>query len=260
MDLKELQENWNEFGKIDPLSSIFRLTEKGKKWQPEEFFQLGRDEVEVLMKDIASLGFNLSRIKALDFGCGVGRITQALAPYFTQVYGIDIAPSMLELAKQYNRYPGKCTYLLNETDDLKLFEDNSLNFIYSNITLQHMEPRYSRNYLGEFMRVLAPQGLLIFQQPSERRIRSEDEKLLKKFKRRIRSVIPRPLLDSYYRIKGIDLEEESEGEPKMEMYAIPENEVVQLLEGHGGRILQISENQSSGPHWISLRYCVTKNR
>ena len=69
-------------------------------------------------------------------------------------------------------------------------------------------------------------------------------------------MIPQPLLNSYYRIKGIDLDQELEGQSKMEMYAFPQEEVVQLLEGQGGRILRISENQSSGPHWVSLRYWV----
>ena len=259
MDLKELKENWNEFGRIDPLSSIFRPDQKGEKWQPEEFFELGREEVEILMRDIASLGFNLSPIKALDFGCGVGRITQALAPYFDEVYGIDIAPSMIELAKRYNRYAHKCIYLLNETDDLRLFGNDHFTFVYSTLTLQHMEPRYSKNYLREFLRILAPRGLLVFQQPSERRIRTEDQKFLKRLKRSIQSMVPQPLLNSYYRIKGIDLGQELEGQPKMEMYALPQEEVVQLLEGQGGRLLRISENQSSGPHWVSLRYWVTKN-
>lgn len=113
----------------------------------EEFFELGRREIDALMKDIISMGFNLSRRRALDFGSGIGRVTQVLARYFEEVSGIDRASSMIELARQYNRYPEKCRYFLNDSGNPKLFRDNHFNFVYSNITLQHMEPRYSMNYL-----------------------------------------------------------------------------------------------------------------
>src|ERR1700682_912533 len=49
----------------------------------------------------------------LDFGCGVGRLTQGPASYFASVRGVDIAPSMIELAKRHNRYPDVCHYDLN---------------------------------------------------------------------------------------------------------------------------------------------------
>ncbi len=48
--------------------------------------------------------------RALDFGCGVGRLTQALARHFNIVDGVDIAPSMIELANQFNRSGGRCRY------------------------------------------------------------------------------------------------------------------------------------------------------
>ena len=120
------------------------------------------------MNYIDSLEITLSGNKALDFGCGVGRLTQALCLYFDQCYGVDIAPSMIELAEKYNRYTRKCRYYINSAQDLSLFENNSFNFIYSNIVLQHMEPKYSKNFIKEFIRVLAGDGLLIFQIPSER--------------------------------------------------------------------------------------------
>ncbi|WP_420485333.1 class I SAM-dependent methyltransferase [Iningainema tapete] len=109
----------------------------------------------------------MSRKTALDFGCGVGRLSQAMVQYFETVHGVDISPSMLKLADKYNQHGSKCKYHLNDQDNLKLFPDNYFDFIYSKITLQHMEPQYSRRYIREFLRILAPQGLLIFQIPSQ---------------------------------------------------------------------------------------------
>ena len=85
IDLKELQKNWDTFGKIDPLWAIITWPDKkGNRWDLEEFFSLGREEIAMIMTHIASLGLSLQHRKALDFGCGVGRVTQALAPILTR--------------------------------------------------------------------------------------------------------------------------------------------------------------------------------
>jgi SAM-dependent methyltransferase len=169
MELKELQKNWNEFGSSDPLWAILTLPEKRNgKWQLHDFFQTGEQEIANLLHDVQRLGLPLRHGRALDFGCGVGRLTQALCGHFEHCCGIDIAPSMIKLANKYNRHSPRCSYILNEADDLSIFADNHFDFIYTTIVLQHMEPRYSRKYIEEFLRILAPAGVLVFQIPSER--------------------------------------------------------------------------------------------
>ena len=59
MQIRELQVNWNEFGKTDPLWAI--LTEPGKegnKWDLEDFFDTGKREIDELITFIKSLGFS----------------------------------------------------------------------------------------------------------------------------------------------------------------------------------------------------------
>jgi SAM-dependent methyltransferase len=168
MDLDELQRHWDELGKRDPFWAVLTDPQKkGRKWDPIEFFKTGEEEIACIMEYVESLGFPLPRNRALDFGCGVGRLSQALCGYFKRCCGVDIASSMIELAKTYNRYGNRCQYYVNESDDLRLFENDSFDFIYSNIVLQHMRPKYSKKYIQEFLRTLAPGGLLIFQIPSE---------------------------------------------------------------------------------------------
>jgi ubiquinone/menaquinone biosynthesis C-methylase UbiE len=168
MNLKELQRHWDEFGKTDPLWAIVSRPEtKNGKWNTHEFFQTGEEEIARVMKQVDALGLLRARRKALDFGCGVGRLTQALCGHFDQAVGVDIAPSMIKLAEQFNRYGERCQYYLNEADDLSLFEDSSFDFVYSVIVLQHMQPEYSKKYLQEFLRILAPGGMLVFQLPSQ---------------------------------------------------------------------------------------------
>ena len=122
MRLKDTQKYWDFFGKSDPLFFILTFKDKrGGKWNKEEFFNTGKREIAESMNYIKSLGFPIPAGRALDFGCGVGRLTQSLADNFGEVYGVDIAPSMIALANQYNRHGDKCKYFLNQKDNLRLF-------------------------------------------------------------------------------------------------------------------------------------------
>jgi hypothetical protein len=73
---------------------------------------------------------------------------------------------MIERAKSINKYGRNCCYLLNVHQHLRIFSDQQLSFIYSNIVLQHIPPDLSELYLQEFLRILEPGGLLVFQLPS----------------------------------------------------------------------------------------------
>lgn len=69
---------------------------------------------------------------ALDFGCGVGRLTRAMAPFADTVYGVDVAPAMLDIARRHA--PGNVIY----TDSIP---DVELDWVNSLIVFQHIHPR-----------------------------------------------------------------------------------------------------------------------
>jgi SAM-dependent methyltransferase len=167
VELKEVQRNWNLFGETDPLGAILTVPSKMRgKWDEREFFQKGVDEIDAVMEYIRPFRPDLPRGEALDFGCGVGRLTQALARHFDRCVGVDIAPSMIALANRYNRFGRRCEYVLNEVNDLSRFGPGRFDFIYTFIVLQHMRPEYSLNYIKEFIRILKPGGLAVFQLPT----------------------------------------------------------------------------------------------
>ena len=150
MNIKRLRRHWDALGKTDPLwANLTNDDKRGGKWDADEFFLTGEQEIEEVMDFVGSLSVTFPYGRALDFGCGVGRLTQALAARFDEVWGVDIAPSMIEAANRYNRHPGTCHYYLNDRTDLTRFEDGSFDFIYSNIVLQHMRPRDQRWNLAE---------------------------------------------------------------------------------------------------------------
>ena len=130
MDFADLQRHWDAFGRIDPLWAI--LTDpnrRGNRWDKVEFFATGREEIAAHLAHAASLGVPGRRRRALDFGCGAGRLTQALAAHFDEAIGVDVAPSMIDLARRHNAHGDRCSYLVNEQPDLSRFPDATFDIL-----------------------------------------------------------------------------------------------------------------------------------
>ena len=136
------------------------------RWDVDEFFATGRTEIAALVAELDKRGLTFNRGRAMDFGCGMGRLTQGLGRVFDHADGVDIADTMIELAREHNQLRDKVEYHLNVADDLSLFEDGRFDFIYSTIVLQHNPPPAARKYIEEFMRVLAEGGLAVFDMPT----------------------------------------------------------------------------------------------
>lgn len=248
MKLDELRDNWERFARMDPLWAVLTAEDKtGGRWEAEEFFATGEQEVEAVMARLTRMGAAVGSSTALDFGCGVGRLTQALARRFGSVCGVDISSAMIEQAERFNRYPETCCYRVNQADHLGVFETGTFDFVYSSITLQHMRPVLSRRYVLEFLRVLKPGGVLVFQLPCDRRPPRSPGKRL------VWTLVPERIIDAalrwQYRRRASRL-----GRPVMEMYGIPEREVVRLLQDHGATILGIEPLEPDTTVWLSRRY------
>jgi SAM-dependent methyltransferase len=158
--LKRTARTWETWGQKDPLWAILSARGAfGRKWDLDKFFDTGREEIEIFIEHCRNIGIDLPSGCALDFGCGVGRLSRALAAHFDEVVGIDIAPSMIALANQYNTGP-KFRFLLNKEPDLAIIPDTSIDFIYSSRVLQHVPPDAVKQYVTEFYRVLRPGGMM----------------------------------------------------------------------------------------------------
>jgi SAM-dependent methyltransferase len=166
----KLRENWQSLGSDDPLWAILSDPRaKGGKWSVDEFLRTGQREINRVFGWLDQQGLKVNNHdRALDFGCGAGRLTQALAKRFDRCTGVDVAASMLEAARKLDP-PQNCEFVLNERSDLSVFPDQSFDFIYSSIVLQHIPHPYAIGYIAEFCRLLAPHGVMVFQIPVEKR-------------------------------------------------------------------------------------------
>jgi len=175
-DARASQEYWDKHAASDPLWTVLAFPDKsGGRWTLADFMKTGEREIALLYHRFSTLGLALPEKRALDFGCGVGRLTQALARRHQRVVGADISQGMIDLARQLNHYPDRAQYICTAASGLETLTAGSFQFIYSNIVLQHVEPDLSVHYLREFFRLLEPNGLLVFQLPSHKEIPVEAE-------------------------------------------------------------------------------------
>jgi 2-polyprenyl-3-methyl-5-hydroxy-6-metoxy-1,4-benzoquinol methylase len=167
--LRSSQRAWERLARKDPLWAVLTDPRKrGRAWQEDEFFATGTREIATLFGYLEGRGIAPADHRlALDFGCGVGRLSRALATRFDEVHGVDASPTMIERARGLNaQAPGKMTFILNQAPDLAQLPSARYSFIYSNIVLQHIPYPASLTYVREFMRLVRPGGLVVFQTPT----------------------------------------------------------------------------------------------
>ena len=222
MSLEKLQSHWDHFGSEDPMFAVLTDPDKkGGKWDEDSFYATGREEIAKLLSSLDRHRILFKKRRALDFGCGAGRLSQALAEHFDKVSGIDIAPSMIHLAESNNRFPDRLTFHLNSSNSLP-FPQFMFDFLYSNYVLQHIAPEYAKRYIAEFMRVLDHSGVAVFQFTSAPRATS---------KRLLAQTMPAFMLKAYRRLRF--------GKHYMEMHGIPVEEVEQIVADNGGQVLRM---------------------
>jgi 2-polyprenyl-3-methyl-5-hydroxy-6-metoxy-1,4-benzoquinol methylase len=223
-------------------AALSRNVYRGNRWDPEAFFETGRTEIADVISYVASLGLHLKRDRALDFGCAIGRLTQALADHFGEVIGVDIASSMIDRAREYNTRGDRVTYLVNAAPDLSLFESATFDFIYTNKVLQHIPPDHQLGYMREFVRLLRPGGIAVFQTRNGPVIRpgtlralayTLNRRYFRRFAQRIRR------------------------RPAYEMHFVARSRVESVIAAAGGRVVNVVD-LSRGKPARSLRYCIAK--
>src|SRR5213075_50537 len=92
-------DDWNALGEQEPFFSVLTedrfLCERMSEADREAFFATGEADIAQIFELI-----DFAPKSALDFGCGVGRLTRALAKRVEHVIGVDAAESMLRIARE----------------------------------------------------------------------------------------------------------------------------------------------------------------
>jgi ubiquinone/menaquinone biosynthesis C-methylase UbiE len=238
-ELESLGRTWDSLGHSNPMWAIL-TTPQSQHWDPEEFFSTGEQEVATEFAYLESLDIEWGRGRALDFGCGLGRLTQPLADRFDEAVGVDIAASMIEGARTANKRGSRCQFVLNERDDLTVFPDETFDFVFSLLVLQHMPPTLSERYMAEFVRVLKPGGIGYFQMTEYSR--NPVRRFLMKYV---------PIETLYWLLRH-------RTRPPFKMYGRDLDEIVAVLTSVGADVVGVRTRSYGRNFWLDHRIVLRK--
>jgi SAM-dependent methyltransferase len=248
---------WNEVGRRDPLRAILRNpADPESVWNIDDFFATGRSDAARLMAEVSRLAPGLARRRALDFGCGVGRVTRALSDYFDSVVGVDVAPSMVRQARELHRDDRRCRFFVNRAHNLHRFGNDTFDLVYSRLVLQHIPAAGVRRYLPELVRVLAPRGILMIQIPDVIGIGGEEAfcnaPVANTF---LKQYCPRTLVRAYRRVRYRLIVDDSVAQ---DMFGLHQSDVVDALRLAEASVLEVRPDQSHGLAGLGFEYWATK--
>ena len=228
-----VERHWNLLVQKDPMSAVLSYK---NHWDYDKFIQTGERDVEGKLCYLSSkVSTQFKRI--LDFGCGIGRISQAFAARGYSVTGIDISNEMIKLAQRLNKYPKKCKYehIRNIASTKQI--DNKFDLIFSHLVFQHMGVKDIKRSLISLMDLLACGGFFYFQIPYE---------FMKK--RTFKSII-----DLYLNLFRSEY-------PILETKCLSKEKITLIMKDKGGAVLDVVEDESAGPDFHSCWFLVEKER
>jgi len=124
----------------------------------DEFFATGRAYVTGLLAQFEQHFGPVARHRALDHGCGVGRLSPPLAGTFTQVVALDIAPAMLAEAARNAAAADTTNIAFALADDALSHAEGAFDFVNSHLVLQHIPVRRGVVILDALIDRVAPGG------------------------------------------------------------------------------------------------------
>jgi SAM-dependent methyltransferase len=244
VSLDRHKEDWERLAEVDAMWAVLTSPdEKGGAWDADRFFATGEAEIAHVLTLVDAVQ-PVPRGRALDFGCGVGRLTRALGAEFERAVGVDISEAMVEQARRLNEASLTCEFRVNTTPDLRQFETGSFDFVYSSLVLQHLPSAgHVEGYVAEFLRIARPDGLVVFGIPRQIAFPY--------------SLQPRRRLYGFLRRLGVSEKWMLRRTPltPMRMTVVKEAAVRKLLAEHGATVLE-AESIDEGPV-AALRYYVS---
>lgn len=214
---------WKFLGETEPYWSVIThenylvdTFDQGR----EAFYASGEAEASMLDLALKRHGIDLhTECRCLELGCGVGRVTAALARRYREVIGVDISAPHLTLARNELQSQGISNVQyehLSTLDQVNTF--GPIDLFYSKIVLQHNTPPVISILLKNLLGSLNSGGVGLFQIPVY--------KTGYKF-----------LIEPYLR---------EQNETNMEMHFYPQAQLFQLIEEANCRVCEVYEDDAIG--------------
>lgn len=157
--LRDTDADWQAIGSADPFWGVLTQPQfRRDRMQPADldaFYQTGVVHITGVVEIIEMITQTRFHARsALDFGCGVGRLAEAMAAHADQTTAYDISPGMLAAARARGLGQNQVTYT-NEFPAAGRFD-----WINSYIVFQHIPPVRGMALLQQLLDRLLPGGVI----------------------------------------------------------------------------------------------------
>lgn len=154
---RDTDRDWQQIGAEEPFWGVVTLPELRKdaltSQTLETFYNSGVEHVALLNQTVTRMfGQGVQARRALDFGCGAGRITHAMVRHADRVVGLDISEGMLEKAR--------ARQVAGVDFCNRLGDDDRFDWIHSYIVFQHIPQARGMVILRDLLKRLEPGGLV----------------------------------------------------------------------------------------------------
>ena len=228
---------FDHLGKIDPHWSVL----SAEKYRADrivetegEFFASGEVDVRNFQATARRCSVSLNRDgECVELGCGLGRGTIWLSRIFSHVTAIDISAPHLEIASQAVAARGVRNIKFQQFDSLEVLDRlTPFDAFFCLLVLQHNPPPVMALMLRKILRRLKSGGLAYFQIP---------------------------VFQPSYHFKPDEYIKNPSQLGQLEMHILPQRDLFRIIRETDCEVLEVREDGSAGPTFVSLRLLLVKN-
>lgn len=162
--MKRSDRSYDNVGRTEPYYGVITLerflSAKLDAAALREFFATGESQVARVLATIrAHLAADFKPRRALDFGCGVGRILIPLAREAGHAVGVDVSDAMIAEAARNCRERNLTNVSFVKSDDQLSRLEGAFDLIHSSIVFQHIAPRRVEMLVRGLLAHLEPGGV-----------------------------------------------------------------------------------------------------
>jgi ubiquinone/menaquinone biosynthesis C-methylase UbiE len=156
---ERMRADWNQRARDD---AHFYVAFGGRDQTEEEFLATAADVLRSIEGQLKRLPAKANRraFRALEIGCGPGRLVKSLSRHFGEIHGVDVSDEMIRLARERLGDIPHAHFHTTDGASLPQFADESFDFVYSYAVFQHIPSRdVVLEYMREIRRLLKPGGV-----------------------------------------------------------------------------------------------------
>ncbi len=155
-----MRSDWNERARED---AHYYVAFGAREQDEDSFYDTGKEVIAGLEWELRHLGVaaNPRARRALEIGCGPGRLVKPMSRNFGEIHGVDVADEMIKIARGRLRDVKNAHVHSGDGATLSQFADESFDFVYSYAVFQHVPSRdVVLEYCREAHRVMKPGAIL----------------------------------------------------------------------------------------------------